>query len=140
MMRALKAVFLGLLVLALLNSPATASTFDKADGWYRWTVDNPVNMGSSCCGSMSGTLAIYVRSKDGGPVRIRAYNTDCDKGPEENVTDLGSLSLAQSDALLLEIVQARNIDMDVREEALFWLVHTGSDATFEYVDRLLSSR
>jgi hypothetical protein len=48
--------------------------------------------------------------------------------------------LAQSDALLLEIVQAGNIDMDVREDALFWLVHTGSNETFEYVDRLLSSR
>jgi hypothetical protein len=140
MMRALKALFLGLLVLALLNSPATASTFDKADGWYRWSVDSPVNMGSSCCGDMSGELAIYVRSSNGGPVRIRAYDANCDKGPEENVTDLGTLSLAQSDALLLEIVQARNIDMDVREDALFWLVHTGSDETFEYVDHLLSSR
>jgi hypothetical protein len=37
-------------------------------------------------------------------------------------------------------VQAGDADMDVREEALFWLVHTGSDATFEYVDQLLSSR
>lgn len=140
MMRALKALFPGLLVLALLNSPATASTFDKHDGWYRWSVDSPVNMGSSCCGDMSGELAIYVRSSNGGPVRIRAYDANCDKGPEENVTDLGTLSLAQSDALLLEIVQARNIDMDVREDALFWLVHTGSDETFEYIDQLLSSR
>jgi len=140
MMRALKALFLGLLVLALLASPATASTFDKADGWYKWTVDSPVNMGSSCCGNLSGELAIYVRSKNGGPVRIRAYNAGCDKGPEEIVTDLGALSLAQSDALLLEIVQASKIDMDVREDALLWLVLTGSDETFEYVDRLLSSR
>ncbi|NCF15253.1 MAG: hypothetical protein GWP62_08090 [Gammaproteobacteria bacterium] len=140
MMRALKVLFLGLLVLALLNSPSTASTFSEADGWYTWRVDSPVNMGSSCCGNMSGELAIYVRSENGGPVRIRAYNTNCDKGPEENVTDLGTLSLAQSDALLLEIVQARNVDMDVREDALLWLVLTGSDETFEYVDRLLSSR
>jgi hypothetical protein len=139
-MRALKALFLGLLVLALLTSPATASTFDKADGWYKWRVDSPVNVGSSCCGNLPGELAIYVKSEDGGPVRIRAYNANCDKDPQENVTDLGALSLAQSDALLLEIVQAGNIDMDVREDALFWLVHTGSNETFEYVDRLLSSR
>lgn len=139
-MRALKVVFLGLLVLALLNSPATASTFEKADGWYRWSVDSPVNMGSSCCGDMSGELTIYVRSENGGPVRIRAYDASCDKGPKEQVTDLGPLSSEDSDALLLEIVQGSNVDMDVREDALFWLVHTGSDATFKYVDQLLSSR
>ena len=139
-MRILKVVFLALLVLALLVSPATASTFNKADGWYKWRVESSVNMGSNCCGNMSGELAIYVKSEDGGPVSIRAYNTSCDKGPDENITDLGALSLAQSDALLLEIVQAGKIDMDVREDALFWLVHTGSDETFEYLDRLLSSR
>jgi hypothetical protein len=139
-MRALKVVFLALLVLALLTSPATAATFDEADGWYKWRVDSPVNMGTSCCGDLSGDLTIYVHSRDGGPVRIRAYDANCDKGPQENVTDLGELSLVQSDALLLEIVQARNVEMDVREDALFWLVHTGSDETFEYVDQLLSSR
>jgi len=138
-MRALKVLFLALLVLALFSSPATASTFDKADGWVKWRVDSPVNMGSSCCSTVSGELAIYVRSRNGGPVRIRAYDANCDKGPEENVTDLGTLSLAQSDALLLEIVQERSVDMDVREDALLWLVLTGSDETFEYVDRLLSS-
>ena len=139
-MRALKVVFLGLLVLALLNSPATASTFDQVDGWFKWRIDSPVNIGSSCCGDMSGELTIYVRSENGGPVRIRAYNANCEKGPQENVTDLGTLSVAKSDALLLEIVQARNVDMDVREDAMFWLVHTGSDETFEYLDHLLSSR
>ena len=100
--------------------------------------------GYSCCGRLSGKssgeLTIFVRSENGSPVRIRAYDSNCSKAPEEAATDLGSMSLERSDALLLEIVQTRDVDMDVREEALFWLVHTGSDATFEYVDRLLSSR
>ena len=139
-MRALKAVFVALLVLALLSSPATASTFDRADGWVRWRVDSPVNTGSSCCGNLSGELTIYVRSEKGSPVRIRAFDSNCDKGPQETIADLGHLSVEQSDALLLEIVQASHIAMDVREEALFWLVHTGSDETFDYVDQLLSSR
>lgn len=141
-MRALKSVFLTLLVLALLSgpSPAGASTFDQADGWVRWRVDSPVNMGSSCCGNMAGELTIYVRSESGSPVRIRAFDSNCDKGPQEVVADLGHLSVEESDALLLEIVQADQLDMGVREDALFWLVHTGSDATFAYVDRLLSSR
>lgn len=141
-MRALKATFLTLLVLALLGSPspASASTFDKADGWYKWRIDSPVTRSSLCCGDASGELTLYVHSENGNPVRIRAFNSNCDEAPQEEVTDLGFLSLERSDALLLEIVQASQADMDVREEALFWLVHTGSDATFEYVDQLLSSR
>ena len=144
-MRPAKVISLALLVLltiALLGSPsvANASTFDQADGWFKWRVDSSVNMGGSCCGNLSGELAIYVRSKNGGPVRIRAFNANCDEGPKEQVTDLGALSMEESDALLLEIVHANDINMKVREEALFWLVLTGSDETFEYVDQLLSSR
>lgn len=141
-MRALKAVTIILVAIVLLGSasPAKASTFDKADGWYKWHVDSPVTMGSLCCGNLSGELTIYVQSENGSPVRIRGSNANCGKAPTEEATDFGTLSLNESDALLLEIVQTRKIDMDVREEALFWLVHTGSDETFAYVDQLLSSR
>ena len=145
-MRGVKAISLTMLAIALLASPspANASTFDKADGWYKWRVESHVEIGSSCCGQLSGEssgeLTIYVRSEDGNPVRIRAFDSDCGKAPEETVADLGHVPLERSDALFLEIVQAVDADMDVREEALFWLVHTGSDATFEYVDQLLSSR
>jgi hypothetical protein len=141
-MRAIRVMFLALLAITLLGSPApsSASTFNQPDGWYKWRVDSPVNMRSSCCGDLSGELTIYVRSENGNPVRIRAFGSNCDKGPLEEVTDLGPLSLERSDALLLEIVQAGQVNMDLREEALFWLVHTGSDSTFEYIDHLLSSR
>ena len=141
-MRVIKLISLTLIAIALLGSPspATASTFDQADGWYKWRVDSPMNRGHSCCNDSSGELTIYVRSENGNPVRIRAFDSDCGKAPEETVADLGHVPLERSDALFLEIVQARDADMAVREEALFWLVHTGSDATFEYVDRLLSSR
>jgi hypothetical protein len=145
-MRTVKLVSLTLLAIALLGSPspANASTFDQADGWYKWRVENPVGMGYSCCGRLSGEssgeLTIFVHSENGNPVRIRAIDSNCGKSPEETATDLGSLSLERSDALLLEIVQASDVDQDVREDALFWLVHTGSDATFDYVDQLLTSR
>ena len=141
-MRVVKLISLTLITIALLGSPspATASTFDQADGWYKWRVDGPMNRGHSCCNDSSGELTIYVRSENGNPVRIRAFDSDCGKAPGETVADLGHVPLERSDALLLEIVQAGDAGMDVREEALFWLVHTGSDATFEYVDRLLSSR
>ena len=145
-MRVVKLISLTLIAIALLGSPspATASTFDQADGWYKWRVESPEGMGYSCCGrlsgGLSGELTIFVRSESGSPVRIRAYDSNCAKAPDEAATDLGSMSLEMSDALLLEIVQTSDVDMDVREEALFWLVHTGSDETFEYLDRLLSSR
>jgi hypothetical protein len=141
-MRVVKLISLTLIAIALLGSPspANASTFDQADGWYKWRVESHMDMGYSCCDKLSGELTIFVRSENGSPVRIRAVGSNCGKAPKETATDLGSVSLETSDAMLLEIVQAGNIDMDVREEALFWLVHTGSDATFEYIDQLLSRR
>ena len=143
-MRTGKVISIALLTIVFLAplSPANASTFDQADGWYKWRVENHEGMGYSCCGRFSGDssgeLTIFVHSENGSPVRIRAVNSNCGKAPTETATDLGSLSPERSDELLLEIVQTNTIDMDVREEALFWLVHTGSDATFEYVDQLLS--
>lgn len=145
-MRAAKTISLALLALlaiALLGSPslASASTFDQGDGWYQWSVDAPEDAGYMCCrGQSSDELTIFVRTRNGNPVSIRAIGVNCGKAPKEPATDLGHLTLEQSDALLLEIVTARDVDMDVREDAMFWLVHTGSDATFEYVDSLLSSR
>ena len=141
-MRAAKLVALSLIAIVFLASPspARASTFDQGDGWYQWRVESAANTGLSCCGKLSGELTIYVRAKNGSPVRIRGFDSGCVKAPSETVTDLGFVSTERSDALLLEIVQADDIDMDVREDAMFWLVHTGSDATFEYVDQLLSSR
>ena len=145
-MRTARVISLALLAIAFLGtpSPANASTFDQADGWYSWRVESHMGMSYSCCGRLSGDssgeLTIFVRSENGSPVSMRAFDANCAKAPKEEATDLGSMSLESSDALLLEIVQASDVDMDVREEALFWLVHTGSDATFEYVDQLLSRR
>ena len=139
-MRIVRLISLTLIAIASLGSPspANASTFDQADGWYKWRVDSHVNMGSSCCKNLSGELTFFVLSENGRPVKIRAFDSNCANAPKESVTDLGLVSLESSDAILLEIVHAREADMNVREDALFWLVHTGSDATFEYVDQLLS--
>ena len=169
MMRCGKVIALTLLAIALVcgPSPASGATFDNGDGWYKWSVEGTINMGSSCCYQIrgdsvtsktcnldkehgtvitdsdcgsSGKLTFYVRSQNGEPAVIRAFDSSCPISTEETVTDLGTVALAKSDAILLEIVQATDLDMDVREDALFWLVQAGSDATFEYLDRLLSSR
>lgn len=163
-------VSLSLLTTLLLFGPmpVIAATFDNGDGWYKWSVEGRVDMGSSCCyqlrgdsvtrktcnldaehgtiisdsdcNGQSGKLTFYVRSEGGEPALVRAFDANCPVSTEESVTDLGSVTLAESDSMLLEIVQARDLDMDVREEALFWLVQAGSDATFDYLDRLLSNR
>jgi len=169
MMRLGKLVTLVILAAALLGgpTPANGASFDKGDGWYKWSVDGAMAMGSSCCyrlkgdsvsrqtcnldskhgtiisnsdcSESSGTLTFYVRSKRGKPAVVRAFDSNCPVSTEEAVTDLGPVSVATSDAMLLEIIQATDLDKDVREDALFWLVQAGSDATFEYLDQLLSA-
>ena len=168
-MRLGKLVPLAMLAAALLcgPTPADGANFDKGDGWYKWSIDGAMEMGSSCCyrlkgdsvsrqtcnldskhgtiisnsdcSESSGKLTFYVRSKKGKPAIVRAFDSNCPVSTEEAVTDLGPVSLARSDAMLLEIVRTTSLGMDVREDALFWLVQTGSDATFEYLDQLLSA-
>ena len=169
MMRLGKVVSLAMLAAVLIFGPTPASgdTFDQGDGWVKWSVDGVVEMGSSCCyrlkgdsvsrqscnldsghgtiisdsdcNESSGKLTFYVRSKKGKPTVVRAFDSNCPVSTEETVTDLGTVTMEKSDAILLEIVQATSLDMGVREDALFWLVHAGSDATFEYLDLLLSA-
>lgn len=142
MMRLGKVISLAMLAVALLcgPTPASGATFDKGDGWYKWSIDGAIEVRSSCCDGSSGNLTFYVRSENGKPARVRASDSNCPAPTTEEVTDLGPVSLARSDSMLLEIIQATDLDKDVREDALFWLVQAGSDATFEYLDRLLSSR
>lgn len=152
-MRLGKLVSLAILAAALLcgPTPADGASFDKGDGWYKWSIDSvsrqTCNLDSrhrtiisnSDCSENSGKLTFYVNTKRGKPAVVRAFDSNCPVSTEEAVTDLGSVSLATSDAMLLEIIQATDLDKDVREDALFWLVQAGSDATFEYLDQLLSA-
>ena len=46
---------------------------------------------------------------------------------------------AATDALI-DIVEDRDRSQDRREEALFWLVQSGSDSAYRYLDNLLSAR
>ena len=50
---------------------------------------------------------------------------------------MGALSLDDSVDMLLDIVSEKDLDMDVREEALFGLAQSDSDTAFAYFDRLL---
>jgi len=128
-MRACKTVALALLGLALLwGAPASsAPSIGAADGWYKWQVDG-------------ATTTLFLRQENGKPASIRMFSPDCrwsSRGISGEVTDMGILSLDDSVAMLLDIVSEDDLDMGVREEALFGLAQSDSDTAFEYFDRLL---
>ena len=118
----------------------------------------------------TGEMQIYVKLEDGKAKRIRALSPQCPIETEESIKDLGLIATdesldwlseqvgddrrASSDALLaisahespravemlVRAIENRDLRKKVREEALFWLVTSGSDEAYEYLDRLLSSR
>lgn len=60
--------------------------------------------------------------------------------------DLGDSAIAaiaahagpEAFAALRTLLEDRRLDMGVREQALFWMVHGGSDAAFDYVETLIT--
>lgn len=118
----------------------------------------------------SDEVRVYVRMQGGRPSRVRALNNDCPVSTASEVTDLGAvpadssvrwLSAQISDdrhgnaeilaaipmhagdaafEALTTLLEDRRRSMDLREQALFWLVQSGSDDAFAYVDLLLSQR
>lgn len=120
---------LALLGLALLWSvPArSAPSVGAADGWYKWQVDG-------------ATTTLFLRQENGKPASILMFSPDCrwsSNGISGEVTDMGALSLDDSVDMLLDIVSEKDLDMDVREEALFGLAQSDSDTAFAYLDQLL---
>lgn len=144
MMGTCKIAALLVLAFALLwSAPASsAPSIGAADGWYKWQVEGGASGGSSCCfrlaGKNSGVTTFYVRQENGKPTRIRAFDSNCDAPTSEEITDMGALTQDDSVTLLLGIVNGKQHDMDVREDALFWLAQSNSDKAFEYFDHLLS--
>jgi hypothetical protein len=131
-MRTCRTIALTVLGLALLwSAPASsAPPLGAADGWYKWQVDN-------------AETTLFLYQEKGKPTRIRTVGPDCriswgrSDGISGEVTDMGVLSLDDSVALLLDIASAEDLDLDVRQEALFGLAQSDSDAAFAYLDQLL---
>lgn len=129
-MRSRKTAALAMLGLALLwSAPASsAPSIGAADGWYKWQVDG-------------ATTTLFLRQENGKPASIVMFNPDCrwsSNSISGEVTDMGVLSLDDSVDMLVDIVNEKGLDMDVREEALFGLAQSDSDTAFAYLDRLLS--
>ena len=167
-MRPAKLLLLGaLLGAALWGSPATAVVLSTdEDGWHTWQVDEPGASSEMCCftwnrGNKSrkgcnldahsiafsdsgdcavapGTIQIYVRIDNGAPKDIRVLSSNCPASTESEVADHGLVSAGESLAWFRSIIEDKQLDMDIREEALFGLVQSESDAAFDYLDRLLT--
>ena len=167
-MRALIIVISVLLIGALVWSETSAGELlpTSADGWHTWQVDEPDVSNQMCCfswrngksprggcnldgGSMaftdsgdcaaaSGTIQVYVRFDSGTPEDIRVLSSNCPVSTESEVTDHGLVSVDENLGWFRGIIESKHLDMDVREEALFGLIQSESDAAFAYLDRLLT--
>jgi hypothetical protein len=93
---------------------------------------------SGDCAVAPGTIQVYVRLNNGKPEDIRVLSSNCPVSTESEVADHGIVSVDESLAWFRSIIEDRRLDMDVREEALFGLVQSESDAAFDYLDRLLT--
>ena len=118
---------------AAWSSEASAELFPaKADGWQTWQIDHP--------SSASGTMEVYVQLADGQPQDIRVLGTNCYTSTPPEAVDHGLVSSDENLIWLRAVVEDRSLDHDVREEALFALVLSESDAAYDYIDRLLTQR
>ena len=118
----------------------------------------------------TGEIQIYAKLADGRATRIRALSPQCPVELPGDITDLGLVETRASldwlndqvganpdlssdallaisahagpdaVALLVAAIENRQLRKKVREEALLWLVHSGSEEAYAYLDRLLSRR
>jgi len=168
-MRPARIILLGVLVGAILLSSRAAAEIVPADasGWHTWQVDEPGASSQMCCftwkgGNKSrqgcnldgssiafsdsgdcavapGTIQVYVRLNNGKPKDIRVLSSNCAVSTESEVVDHGLVSEDASLGWFRSIIENQRLDMDIREEALFGLVQSESDAAFDYLDSLLMS-
>jgi hypothetical protein len=167
-MRAALLTLYFLLMGAAVLSSATADEIlhPQADGWHTWQVDEPGVSSEMCCFTWKrgddsrkgcnldghriafsdsgdcavapGTIQIYVRLDNGEPKDIRVLSSNCPVSTESEVADHGLVSAGESLDWFQSIIENQQLDMDIREEALFGLVQSESDAAFDYIDSLLT--
>jgi len=127
-MRALIVVISVLLIATLIWSETSAGELlpTSADGWHTWQIDEP------------GTVPIYVKVINGILKDVRVQGSNCRDSIESEVTEHGLVSAEENLDWFRTIIESKHLDMDVREDALFGLVQSESDAAFAYLDRLLT--
>ena len=169
-MRGIEVAFLILFVSTLASSEPSAAAVPAADadGWHSWQVDEANASTEMCCftrqrgdksrggcnldgrnisfsnhgdcSAAPGTLQVYVLMDAGRPKDIRVLSSNCPVSADADITDHGLVSSDDNIAWFRTIIEDRNLGHDVREEALFALVLSESDAAYAYLDRLLTSQ
>jgi len=169
-MRVIKVAFLILFVSTLVWSEPSAAAVPSADadGWHSWQVDEANASTEMCCfawqrgeksrgrcnldghnirfsddgdcSAAPGTLQVYVLMDAGRPTGIRALSSNCPVSTDTEITDHGLISSDDNIGWFRTVIEDRNLGHDVREEALFALVLSESDAAYAYLDRLLTSQ
>jgi hypothetical protein len=129
-MRLAKMVMVALLAASIVWSETTAADFLNADaeGWHTWQLDG------------AGHVQIYALIKNRRPAKIRVLSSECPVSTETKLTDHGVASAEDTVEWFRGVIEDAGTNQDIREEALFGLVQSESDAAFEYIDRLLSRR
>ena len=156
MKTALRLVIVVALLAAAVSSESLGAGLlqPREDGWYSWRVAG------------DDELVVYARIESGVPVELRLPGVRCERRPLPDATDLGTVDAADSIAWLRRFVAPRSkvstelmaalslhdapgaVDALVgvltsdpdrrnREEAVFWLAQSKSDAAFAALDHLL---
>ena len=168
-MRASRLLVLGVIIGAVAWSHAAAADIlpDGASGWHTWQVDEPASTEMCCyswkrgtesssgcnldgshvsfssngdCKSAPGSVQVFVLLKNGAPDDIRVLSSNCPVTAASAITDHGLVTSEENIDWFRTFIEDKDASQDVREEALFALVLSGSDAAFTYLDRLLTSR
>ena len=169
-MRLSRLLVVGVLLGAVTWSGSSAAEIlpAGADGWHTWQVDEPSASTEMCCISWKrgdrsgkgcnldgnkisfsdggdcaaapGTIQVYVLLDNGTPKEIRVLSSNCPVTTDATATDHGLIPEAENMRWFRGIIEDRGMASDVREEALFALVISRSDAAYAYLDKLLSSR
>ena len=120
------------------------------------------------CDIEGDQISVYVRVENGKVTKLRALTAACPVTTKSPVNNMGVMPNAASVAWLVEqvdgdsrisedaiaavsahegdatfkaltgLLEDRNRNRKIREQALFWLAQTDSDQAFEYLDALLS--
>jgi hypothetical protein len=169
-MRPTKITAVAFLASLMIWSESTAADFINADaeGWHTWQFDASGPVAEMCCftwhrasrsqkgcnldgarvsygsdgdcSAETGNVQVYAFIKSGRPTKIRVLSSECPVSTETQLTDHGVVSTEDNIEWFREVIEDQKTNQDIREEALFGLVQSRSDAAFEYIDRLLSQR
>ncbi len=85
-----------------------------------------------------GSVSFYALIEDGKVAKIRTLSSSCPVTAGSDIRDHGIVSAKDNVEWFQGVIENRGLDQQVREQALFGLVQSESDAAFEYLDGLLS--